>query len=207
MKLLGIVLTIFKCSYNSLQDFIVFLHHGQQFHQEDHHDESSKFHHDNNYRAAICHVVADAFVSILVIISLVIIGLTGRAQFLDPLVALVGAFVILSWSWTLIIDTSLNLLDTLPDKKMVEKLRAKLMSDGTRVDDLHVWRLGPGHLGAILSLTTDEKYRGDFERKGRRDRDYYMNRIRGFKALSHVTIEINYRKRMNDGQLEADSMV
>ncbi len=120
-------------------------HHNHQDHDhdQDHQDKNSKFHHDATIiimlQSAI-YVVADAFVSLLVMISL---GLTGHVQFIDPLVALIGAFGILSWSWDLIQDPSLNLLGTLSDRKMVEKLREKLMSDGTRVDDLHVWRLGP----------------------------------------------------------------
>ena len=55
--------------------------------------------------------------------------------------------------------------------------------DGSLVQDLHVWRLGPGHLGAVISLISP--------REGV-SAEYYKQRIKGFKALSHVTIEVNY---------------
>jgi len=48
------------------------------------------------------------------------------------------------------------------------------------LNDLHLWRLGPGHLGAIISVTTDKS----------RGLEYYRARLSRFAALSHVTIEI-----------------
>jgi hypothetical protein len=56
-----------------------------------------------------------------------------------------------------------------------------------QVTDLHIWRLGPGcQLGAILSLSTPFI-----------DRDvyYYRHKLKGFKALSHLTIEIVHERR------------
>ena len=49
-----------------------------------------KYEIDNNFQAAIIHVVADAFVSVLVIIAIVIAGNVKGALFLDPLVAIIG---------------------------------------------------------------------------------------------------------------------
>eukprot|EP01034_Spumella_vulgaris_P025149 gene25149-31571_t len=143
-----------------------------------------KYEMDNNYRAAIMHVVADAFVSVLVIIALLVVGWYPSMHFLDPLVGMIGSLVILSWGYILISDTSSNLLDMNPDVKMTGALKRMLEKDGTtKVTDLHIWRLGPGHLGAILSLHTKKK---------ERDVTFYKNKIRGFKALSHVTIEIEH---------------
>ena len=49
-----------------------------------------------------------------------------------------------------------------------------------RVADLHLWRLGPGHLGAIVTVATREA----------RTASYYRNRLAGFPSLSHLTIEV-----------------
>ena len=54
---------------------------------------------DNNMRAAIIHVMADAAVSVLVIVGLMLAGLFGWL-WMDPLAGIVGAFVIASWSAT-----------------------------------------------------------------------------------------------------------
>jgi hypothetical protein len=41
-----------------------------------------------------------------------------------------------------------------PDRRLKEDLRKTIESEGDRLADLHLWRLGPGHLGAIVSVVT-----------------------------------------------------
>ena len=101
-------------------------------------------------RAAIVHVLADAAVSLLVIVGLTLGWLFGWT-WMDPVVGLIGAIVIAAWAYTLIRDTGAILLDMNPDRDMAERMRAVIETDGDRLTDLHLWRLGPGHLGAILS--------------------------------------------------------
>jgi cation diffusion facilitator family transporter len=136
-------------------------------------------HRDNNMRAAIIHVLADAVVSVLVIAGL-LLGRTFGWLFMDPLAGLVGAAVIASWSYGLIRDTGAILLDMNPDRGMAERVRATIERDGDRLEDLHLWRLGPGHLGAILSVATTKP----------RDAGYYRSLLRHFRNLSHVTVEV-----------------
>ena len=133
---------------------------------------------DNNMRAAVIHVVADAAVSVLVIFGLILARLFGWL-WMDPLAGIVGACVIASWSYGLIRDTGAILLDMNPDRKLTDQIRQTVEASGDAVADLHLWRLGPGHLGAILSIVA----RGD------RDEAYYRTRLFRFPALSHVTIE------------------
>jgi Co/Zn/Cd efflux system component len=59
-------------------------------------------------------------------------------NFLDPLAALIGSMVILSWAVTLIQDTNTNLLDINPDRALTDALRKQLDKDGSVVTDLHV---------------------------------------------------------------------
>ena len=56
---------------------------------------------DNNMRAAVIHVIADAAVSVLVIVGL-LLALTFGWLWMDPLAGIVGAGVIASWSYGLI---------------------------------------------------------------------------------------------------------
>jgi cation diffusion facilitator family transporter len=135
---------------------------------------------DNNMRAAVVHVIADAAVSVLVIAGLLLARGFGWL-WMDPLAGIIGAFVIASWSYGLIRDTGAILLDMCPDKAMVNKLRDEVEADGDRLADLHLWRLGPGHLGAIISVVTSKQ----------RDTGYYRNRLARFKSLSHLTIEVS----------------
>jgi cation diffusion facilitator family transporter len=157
--------------------------HGNE-HDDDHeHDHHHHVHHaahrDNNLRAAVVHVLADAAVSILVIVGLTL-GLLFGWAWMDPAVGLIGAVVIAAWAYTLVRDTGAILLDMTPDRGMAERMRATIETDGDRLTDLHLWRLGPGHLGAIVSVVT-RKERGP---------DYYQALLRRFRALSHITVEV-----------------
>jgi cation diffusion facilitator family transporter len=134
---------------------------------------------DNNMRAAIVHVMADAAVSVMVIVGLTLAWAFGWL-WMDPLAGIVGAIVIASWSAALIRDTSAVLLDMNPDRDMADNLRRAIESDGDRVADLHLWRLGPGHLGAVVSVITPSE---------RCEADYRARLVR-FRSLSHLTIEV-----------------
>ena len=39
-------------------------------------------------------------------------------------------------------------------RRMADNLRRAIEGEGDRLADLHLWRLGPGHLGAIVSVVT-----------------------------------------------------
>ncbi len=47
---------------------------------------------------------------------------------------------------------------------MAEELRRAIESDGDHLADLHVWRLGPGHPGAIVSIMTAKPRDAEFYR-------------------------------------------
>ena len=136
---------------------------------------------DNNMRAALIHVMADAAVSVLVIVGLLLARVFGWL-WMDPLAGIVGACVIASWSYGLIRDTGAILLDMNPDRGMAGKLRQAIEGDGDQIADLHLWRLGPGHLGAIVSVVTARA----------READYYRSRLARFASLSHLTVEVTH---------------
>ena len=150
------------------------------FEEHEHAHESTD--RDNNMRAAIIHVMADAAVSVLVITGLLLARTFGWL-WMDPLAGIAGAVVIASWSYGLIRDTGAILLDMTPDRAMAKRMRDAIEVDGDRLTDLHLWRLGPGHLGAIVSVSTAK----------RRDPKYYRRLLDRFRSLSHVTVEIEPR--------------
>lgn len=146
---------------------------------EPEHATHGSAHRDNNIRAAVIHVVADAAVSVLVIGGLLLARVFGWL-WMDPLAGIIGACVIASWSYGLVKHTGSILLDMNPDRLLAANLRQTIESDGDKVGDLHLWRLGPGHLGAIVSVST----------KAPHDPDYYRRKLARFRALSHLTIEV-----------------
>ena len=155
---------------------------GQEDHSvvfEEHEHAHGAADRDNNMRAAVIHVVADAAVSVLVIVGL-LLARTFDWLWMDPLAGIIGACVIASWSYGLVRDTGAILLDMNPDRRMAENLRQAIEGDGDKLADLHLWRLGPGHLGAIVSVNT----------KAQRGGNYYRAKLARFRSLSHLTIEV-----------------
>jgi cation diffusion facilitator family transporter len=158
---------------------VLLLSGGGHDHRDAHETAHHAAHRDNNMRAAIIHVLADAGVALLVIVGLLLGRLFGWV-WMDPVAGICGAVVIAAWSYGLIRDTGAILLDMNPDLNMGERMRAVLEVDGDRLTDLHLWRLGPGHLGAIVGVATTTL----------RGSDYYHRLLGRFSALSHVTVEV-----------------
>jgi cation diffusion facilitator family transporter len=145
------------------------------------HDHGHAHAADNNMRAAYLHVLADAATSLLAIAALAG-GYYFRLSFLDPAAALIGAFVIASWAYGLIRDSSMVLLDADADPKLSGAIKSTIEKDmGARVADLHLWRLGPGHRGLIVSLVSPDPTSAEAIKTRLRQR---------YPDLSHVTVEV-----------------
>ena len=154
--------------------------HGHEHHHRDQHSHaSSAVDRDNNIRAAFVHVFADAAVSVLVICGLLAAKFLGWV-WMDPVMGIVGALVIANWSIGLIRSTVGILVDMSPDDQLAGRIRAELEKSGDKVIDLHLWRVGPGHLSAIISLTSAKPQLPAV----------YKSRLACVVRLSHVTIEV-----------------
>lgn len=148
---------------------------------EHEHEAHGAAHRDNNMRAAVIHVLADAAVSVLVIIGLLFARAFGWL-WMDPVAGIIGACVIAAWSYGLVRDTGAILLDMVPDRRVADGVRQAVEAGGDAVLDLHVWRLGPGHLGAIVSVATEIPDRQS---------GHYRQLLSRFPSLSHVTVEVH----------------
>ena len=153
-------------------------HSGAHAHHAEHAPHAA-VHRDYNLRGALIHVMGDAAVSVVVIVGLLLGRFLGLL-WMDPAAALLGAAVVASWAYTLARDTGRVLLDMTTDAKMAESIRSAIEGEGDRLTDLHLWRLGPGHIGAIISVAA-AKPRGP---------QFYRQRLARFASLSHVTIEV-----------------
>ncbi|MBJ6133164.1 CDF family Co(II)/Ni(II) efflux transporter DmeF [Ochrobactrum sp. Q0168] len=152
-------------------------HHGHE-HAHDHEKG-----HDQNLRAAYVHVLADALTSVLAIAALLFGSLYGWL-WLDPAIGIVGAVVIARWSWGLIRDAGATLLDYIPEgEDLPEEISEIIEKEGGEIADLHVWQLGPGHHGAIVSIVTATP----------KAPSYYRNKLAAIHDLSHVTVEVEAR--------------
>ena len=155
--------------------------HEVEFEEHERHDEAHEAAtRDHNIRSAYIHVMADAAVSVLAIIGLLLARTFGWL-WMDPLAGVIGALVIANWSYGLMRDTGAILLDMNSDRRMAENVRNAIEDRGDKVVDLHVWRVGPGHMSAVVSVATGE---------AERDSRFYHAVLERFKGLSHVTVEV-----------------
>jgi len=138
-------------------------------------------HHDHNLRAAYLHVLADALTSVFALVALSAGKLAGWV-WLDPMMGVVGALVIGRWSLGLLRDTAAVLLDAEVEPERLAAIRHAVEQGGDcTLADLHVWRIGPRHYAAILSVVGPEPCTPDA----------YRALLAEFSDLVHVTVEVN----------------
>ena len=161
-------------------------HHGHAHHHDHHqgHDHDAHphdhGHQDLNLRAAYLHVLADAATSVLAIIALVG-GMLWGADWLDPLMGIVGAVLVAVWARGLLRDTGRVLLDAEMDAPLVAEIREVIAElPDAEIRDLHVWRVGQVQYAAVLSLRMAAPIPAQAIRE----------RLAIHEELVHLTIEI-----------------
>ena len=113
-------------------------------------------HTDLNARGAYLHMLADAAVSIGVVIAGAVIMFTGWSV-IDPLVSVIIIVVILAGTWGLLKDSVNLALDAAPRGVDVEAIRAAFLTlpGVTAVHDLHVWGLSTTRTALTAHLVHD----------------------------------------------------
>lgn len=138
-------------------------------------------HADLNHRGAYLHVVMDLLTSVLAIVALLGVWSEGWT-FLDPLMGLLGGFMVLRWGWSLLGEAAGQLLDVAPSEGELGRVRARLESiDDVRVADLHVWELGFGRRACMATVVTHQP----------RSPRVYRDAIREVCAVQHLTVEVH----------------
>ncbi len=96
--------------------------------------------HDINTRGAFLHMLADTLVSVGVVVSGVVINLTGWT-IVDPIIGLVIAVVILVSTWSLLSESLRMSTDAVPEGFDVDEVKQKIESqEGVlNVHHLHIW--------------------------------------------------------------------
>ena len=140
-------------------------------------------HHDHGHRAALLHVLADAFTSALAIVAL-LLGRQWGWAWLDPATGIVGGLVILKWTYDLTRTTAAELLDFNAGQDLEGEVRGLLEAyEGVRLLDLHVWPMGSGRVSCVVTIECTN---------GRSVEDYRA-KILERVALAHLTIELRHR--------------
>jgi cation diffusion facilitator family transporter len=155
-------------------------HHHEHSHDH-HHHEHAHGHEDLNLRAAYMHVVADAATSVLAIIALFGGKLLG-ANWLDPVMGIVGGVLVAVWALGLLRTSGRALLDAEMDAPVVEEIREVVAASPVpaEIRDLHVWRVGRNQYACVLSLITNANA----------DAEFFKQQLQVHEELVHITIEL-----------------
>ena len=158
-------------------------HHGHDHGHgdHDHGHEHGHEHQDMNLRAAYVHVMADAATSVLAIVAL-LGGKFYGAQWLDPLMGIVGAVLVAVWAWGLLRQAGRVLLDAEMDAPVVQEVRDVIRDDfpEAQITDLHVWRVSKDDYACIVALNSPAPISADAVRKA----------LGIHEELVHVTVEV-----------------
>ncbi len=161
--------------------------HPQHTHGHDHHHD----HEDHALRSAYLHVLADALTSVLAIVAL-LAGKYAAVIWLDPLMGVLGAVLVMRWATGLARSSAAVLLDRQAEPAVVERVKAAIEGiDDSLVSDLHVWSIGPGIHAAIISLVTHHP----------QPLDVYKAAIPRDLKVVHATIEVD----VCPGEIEASA--
>jgi len=153
---------------------------------------------DLNLKGAYLHLMADALVSVGVLVSAAVIAWTGWV-WVDSVVSLGVCIWVLKSTWDLLSSSVRLALQAAPDEVDLDEIeRALLAIEGvTEVHDLHVWNVGSAH--TVLSCPLSISSPGSWEEI----LSQATHLVREDFGLDHSTIQIETGEGVQDqGQSE-----
>lgn len=152
-------------------------------HRDRHDPDGSRHthHHDHNLKAAYLHVLADALTSLLAIVALLSAKYLGLT-WMDPVVGIIGAILVSSWSLGLLRTTSGILLDMQGPERIRDRIRNSIEQDqDSTVTDLHLWSIGPNIYSAVMTVVAHDPATPV----------QYKERIPKNLGLVHIAVEVH----------------
>ena len=140
---------------------------------------------DLNVKGAFLHMVADALVSVVVVIGGIVIYFTGWLL-IDPLLSLVIILVIAYSSWGLLRDSFNLSVDAVPQNVDIDSIKKYLLSlpDVSEIHDLHVWAMSTTQVALTAHL---------LRKTSKIDDDFLHNAAQELKTkygVHHTTIQV-----------------
>jgi cobalt-zinc-cadmium efflux system protein len=148
--------------------------------------------HDLNIRSAFVHFIADALVSLGVVVAGVIMAFTGIV-WVDSLVTFIIIAVILYSAYHLLIDSVNLALDAVPKNINIEAIREYLknLPEVSNIHDLHVWALSTTDAALTVHLTTQTQTDVLFITN-------VQHQLHDQFSIEHATIQVEYGNNTTD---------
>ena len=140
---------------------------------------------DLNVRAAYLHMLADAGVSVGVVLAAALMSQTGW-HWLDPLVSLVIVALIVKSTWGLLKESMKLALNSVPEHIDAAGVAAFLRQQVgvTEVHDLHIWGLSTTEVALTAHLVMPQGHASDA------DLDAMTEALRTQFKIQHATLQI-----------------
>jgi len=150
--------------------------------------------HDLNIRSAFVHFIADTLVSFGVVVTGILVAVTGKSWF-DPAVSFVIIAVILYSSYHLLIDSVNLALDAVPEHIDILGVKQYLESvpGVADVHDLHIWALSTTETALTVHLKTDALTDTSFITG-------IQQQLQERFGIGHATIQVEYGDQTGSGE-------
>lgn len=156
---------------------------------------SGKRSHDLNARGAFLHMLADTLVSVGVVISGIVISLTGW-YVIDPIIGLVVAAVILAGTWDLLRQSVRLSIDAVPETVDVDHILEKMKAlDGVRdIHHVHIWPISTTETALTAHLVIDDLAASEALVRAAKD-------ILSREGIAHSTLEVETAGHCSDSSV------
>jgi cobalt-zinc-cadmium efflux system protein len=143
---------------------------------------------DLNTKSAFLHMLADTLSSLVIVIGGIIISYTDWF-IVDPILSMVVAGVVAKWSWGLLRDSTLILLERKPDHLHLEDIKNRLMQEFPQIKnihDLHVWEITSQFLCLSTHIVLDDVKLSETNRLRSKVADYLRHQF----GVGHTVIQM-----------------
>jgi cobalt-zinc-cadmium efflux system protein len=141
---------------------------------------------DLNVKSAFSHLAADAVVSLGLVIGGILIHYTGWA-WIDPVLSLVVAFVIIGGTWSLVKDTLKLSLNGVPSDIDLNEVREEILEspEVASIHHLHVWAISTTENALTVHIVLNQIL--DFQKinKLKRTIKHHLEHVN----IHHATLE------------------
>ncbi|MDD2285423.1 MAG: cation diffusion facilitator family transporter [Paludibacter sp.] len=151
---------------------------------------------DLNIKGAFLHMAADAGVSVGVVVTGLLINLTGK-QWIDPLTSFLIIAVIVWGTWRLFTDSVDLALDAVPKHIKLEKVREFLLAQNgvENIHDLHIWAMSTTKVALTAHLIMpdgmDDNFIGDLQHE-----------LEHEFGIKHTTLQIENKSIEEDCEID-----
>ena len=150
---------------------------------------------DLNVKSAFSHLAADAVVSLGLVIGGILIHYTGWT-WIDPVLSLIVAFVIIGGTWSLVKDTLKLSLDGVPSDIDLNKVREEILEspEVMSIHHLHVWAISTTENALTAHVVLKQEL--DFQKINtlKRNIKHHLEHVN----VNHATLEFEVKDDCTD---------